>query len=414
MLNIRALERWRPWPVYLMAAAVPISMAATSLSKALILIVGLMILLIGKRDMAQRLHLREFRHLPVMLALLAASALSIGYTSAALELALGDWGKHAKLILIPLILLLLRTRRECLIAVAVLLVAQSFVLFSSCLLAAGWILPWVPVNRNALATVYSSYLDQAIMTAGYAAMCWHLRHEMPDSKRPWLMAALAVTALLNVLILLPGRSGQMAMLAVAVLALWWALPSRWRVLVMAAPFVFATLAAASNSQFGERMGLMVEEIQLYHNRNDITTSIGIRLNFWHRSLQAIGEQPLIGHGVASWSQQFLRLAGPEASLGNSPRSNPHQEYLQWGVELGMVGIGLLLWWMWSLLRDAQRFSDGARHATQSLVVVMAVACLFNSALFDALIGDYFCVALGILLAYGSSRASDTAMERLTA
>ena len=413
MLNIRALERWRPWPVYLMAAAVPISMAATSLSKALILMSGLAILLGGLIKGEPRARLREFSSIPVLLAMLAALAVSICYTAAPWPLALGDWGKYAKLILVPLILLLIRTPRECTTAITVLLASQSFVLINSCLLAAGWHLPWVPADRNALATVYSSYLDQAIMTAGFAAVCWHLRQGLQDGKARWLMACLACAALLNVLVLLPGRSGQMAMLAVAVLALWWALPPRWRVLVIAAPFVLSSIAAVNHSQFRERMGLMVEEVQMYRDNHDITTSIGIRLNFWHRSIQAIAERPLTGHGVASWSQQFLRLAGPEANLGTSPRSNPHQEYLQWGVQLGIGGIGLLLFWMYRLVRDAQRFPTGARRATQSLVAVMAVACLFNSALFDALIGDYFCAILGILLAYGAS-LPPIATERLSA
>jgi hypothetical protein len=32
---------------------------------------------------------------------------------------------------------------------------------------------------------------------------------------------------------------------------------------------------------------------------------------------------------------------------------------------------------------------------------MAVACLFNSALYDDLMGDYFCVVLGLLMALGA-------------
>lgn len=31
---------------------------------------------------------------------------------------------------------------------------------------------------------------------------------------------------------------------------------------------------------------------------------------------------------------------------------------------------------------------------------MAVACLFNSTLYDDLMGDFFCVSLGLLMAYG--------------
>jgi O-antigen ligase len=53
-----------------------------------------------------------------------------------------------------------------------------------------------------------------------------------------------------------------------------------------------------------------------------------------------------------------------------------------------------------LLRDAREFDRPARQSMQSVVAVFTVACLFNSALFDALIGDYFCLTLGLLLACG--------------
>jgi O-antigen ligase len=35
-----------------------------------------------------------------------------------------------------------------------------------------------------------------------------------------------------------------------------------------------------------------------------------------------------------------------------------------------------------------------------MLAIFAVVCLFNSTLFDALIGDYFCFQLGLLLALG--------------
>lgn len=404
MLNSRALDRMRPLPVYLMAAAVPVSMAVTSLSKALILIFGLIVTLGALREGQAKLNtrLREFLSVRLVLWMLCLLAFSISYSDAAWPLALGDWGKYGKLVMLPVILLLLRSVGEGMKAITILLTSQSFVLLSSCLLGLGWDLPWVPNDRNALATVYSSYLDQAIMTAGFAAMCWHLRSRLLGQHGTWIAAALALLAFLNVLFLLPGRSGQLAMLAAAVLAMWWALPPRWRVLIIAAPFVLSSIAALNHSKFNERMGLVVEELQSYHHNNDITTSTGIRLNFWHRSLQAIIERPLTGYGVGSWSKQFLRLEGPQASLGVSPRSNPHQEYLQWGVQLGIGGMVLLVALMVSLALDARRFQTDARRAAQSLAVVFAVACLFNSSLFDALIGDYFCVVLGILLAFGAA------------
>ena len=97
-----------------------------------------------------------------------------------------------------------------------------------------------------------------------------------------------------------------------------------------------------------------------------------------------------------------RLQGPSATevFGSGESSNPHQEYLLWGVELGVGGIALLLALLVSLMRDALRFPPPVSRSLISVTVALAVAALFNSILYDGLIGDYFCVILGLLMALG--------------
>ena len=131
-----------------------------------------------------------------------------------------------------------------------------------------------------------------------------------------------------------------------------------------------------------------------------TTSSGQRLNFWRRALQAIAEKPLYGHGVGSWNREYRRLENDNPSPVTAQVRNPHQEYLLWGVHLGVGGVLVFLAFLLALLRDARAFSPALRRATGSAVAVLAVACLFNSSLFDALIGEFFCIVLGLLLAFG--------------
>jgi O-antigen ligase len=40
------------------------------------------------------------------------------------------------------------------------------------------------------------------------------------------------------------------------------------------------------------------------------------------------------------------------------------------------------------------------------VVALAIACMFNSSLYDGLIGDYFCIVLGLLLGLGLALRRD--------
>jgi len=122
----------------------------------------------------------------------------------------------------------------------------------------------------------------------------------------------------------------------------------------------------------------------------------------------MAEKPLTGHGVGSFKSEFLRLEGlpPSTELG----FNAHQEFLQWGVQLGLPGIVLLAALMGTLVWDARRFPEATRRALASVVTVFGVACMFNSALTDAFIGDYFCSVLGMLLALGLNQLQATHTE----
>ena len=129
----------------------------------------------------------------------------------------------------------------------------------------------------------------------------------------------------------------------------------------------------------------------------------MRLDLWHGSLKSIAESPWLGTGVGSWNREFRRQEAVHASElrineASNQHHNPHQEYLLWGVEMGLAGILLLCALLLALHRDSQQLPTPERRATQSVLLALAVACLFNCALHDAMIGDFFCITLGLLLA----------------
>ena len=124
---------------------------------------------------------------------------------------------------------------------------------------------------------------------------------------------------------------------------------------------------------------------------------------------------MIGHGVGSWTDTAKRLEGSSATkvFGSGNASNPHQEYLLWGVELGMPGVLLLLAFMICVFQDARGFVPPVARGALSVLTAMAIACLFNSSLYDGLIGDFFVVTLGLLLALGlRMRLSAAAGDRV--
>jgi O-antigen ligase len=158
---------------------------------------------------------------------------------------------------------------------------------------------------------------------------------------------------------------------------------------------------------------------VYTNNNNIDNlrwnSEGWRLNAWRRSLQAITDKPLVGHGVGGWTPAIRQHEGATyiKNFGTASSSNPHQEFLLWGVEMGLVGMALLIGMMATIAIDARAFPVAASRTTWSIVMAMVISCLFNSSLYDDLIGDYFCVALGLSMALGLQNLARAKSEQLT-
>jgi len=385
---------------------VGLSIAIISIAKLLLLLCAVATLLLRKGLSRDGVALAQTFTLPAVLAVLLAFVLSLFWTVAPVQEAAGSLAKYGKLLLILAMMALIRDRREALYALAAFAVTQLLVVISSWMLFADMPVAWAS-SRTTVShyTVFSGYLDQGIMSAVFAALCWHLRGLVPGRFGPRIAAAAAVVSLANVFFVMVGRSGQLVGVALLSLAIMWQLPGRYRMIVAALPFLLVTVLFFSSPMMRDRLTQLKTEVQGYSAKHDASTSSGIRLAFWRRAAQVIAQRPLAGAGVGSWSSEYDRLE----RLDN-PRhedinrgSNPHQEYLLWGVQLGIPGLLLIAGFMLSVLRDTLKMETPYARAAQSALLALAVACLFNSTLYDGLIGDFFCVLIGLLLALGLSK-----------
>ena len=397
--------------VCLAALSVSLPMAWISLAKVLVFVTALVVLIghvAGRRTDPQ---IRQLWTPWALAVLLLFSACSLWWTDADLPSALGSFIKHAKLLEVVLLVSLIRSVAEARMAIIVFASGQAFVLLSSWLMFLGIAVPW-HANAPTPYVVFSTYLDQSIMFATTASVFWYLRSDKLWTQ--WLGIALAVLALANTLLLLEGRSGYVVALTAIALAAMWTMPPRLRLATLViTPVVLLLGLSLGSAQVQERVTKMLRESQEYASGQTVQmeSSSGWRLNAWRRSLQAMQEKPLLGHGVGAWTPAVKRLEGGAATkvFGEGNHSNPHQEYLLWGVELGVGGSLLLLAALGCMARDALRFPTNIQRATLAVLAATAVACLFNSALYDDLMGDFFCVALGVLMSLGT-RSMATAQQ----
>lgn len=389
--------------ICLAAVSVSLPMAWISLAKVLVFLCALADLMFQRETQRTNVAIRQLWTPWAVMLLLLCSAGSLLWTEADPSSALVTLVKHSKLLEVSLLVLLLRTAAEAKVAVTAFACGQAFMLVSSWLMFAGLDLPWKAPTTTPY-VVFSTYLDQSVMFATSASIFWHLRTNGLWHK--WLGIAGAVLALTNVFLLLEGRTGYLVALTCVSLALMWSLPRhlRLRTFVITPMVVFGVMFVSSN-QWQERVLLVVHESQDYAQEWDPSTksSSGWRLNAWHHSLRAIKESPLAGHGVGAWAVAVKRIEGSAATqiFGEGNNSNPHQEYLLWGVELGLGGLLMFLATLVCMIRDALLFPRPIKRATLAVVVAILIACMFNSALYDDLMGDFLVVTLGLLMALGT-------------
>lgn len=381
-------------------------MAIISVAKFLLLLCGLATLFFNSRSNNNSESARTSYTPVAVLVILICFAASLFWSTAPEVDALGSMAKYGKLLVIVLILYLIRDRREASYALCAFVSAQIFLLISSWLLFFQVPVPWATSNMALTHyAVFSSYLDQGIISSVFAAICWHLRSLMPGRFGKQAAVFIALIALSNVLFVLSGRTGHVVAIALLSLAIMWELPKKYRAAVVVLPFLLALLLFASSSKVRDRLTLVKTEVQAYSTQTTSITSSGIRLGFWYSAADIIAMHPVAGAGVGSWSTEHNRLqrAKNPDHVDIQGNGNPHQEYLLWGVQLGIPGILLLAGLMLAMWRDARQMNEPYARATQSVLVALAVACLFNASIYDALIGDFFCITIGLLLALGLKR-----------
>ncbi len=408
MMDGDALEsKWlgvlRRMSVGALAVSVSLPMGFISASKILLLLTGIAVFSgCNPRPLGWRV-----KRLPVntwvYLGLLAILASSL-WTQASDALMWKSVSRHSTLLLIPLIYFMVKTKDEAYWALRCYALGQLCVLASSWALFAGIHIPWqtadIGNSGNNFAT-FSSYLDQSIMASLFAAILWHQQAFVAIGWQRYCVSPACLAALGCTFFLLPGRTGQLV--GLAMISLWTLslIPSRLRIAALCAPIVLTMGFLVFSNPVHDRFEASWAEARAYMHGDASPTSIGFRLEAWRSALVSIREHPLTGTGAGSWGHQYDSIQKAAGRPNENPTDgNPHQEFLLWGVELGLGGIAILLGILASIFQLSLRMETASRRATQSALLATVIACLFNCALYDALIGDYLCVTLALCLAAG--------------
>ena len=274
-------------------------------------------------------------------------------------------------------------------------VLAGFVISASVLLIVSWLVAvgtLSPFPNKTFGVVVKDRIAQG--TVFTLCLCFLLELATEALKRGRHREALAGFALagaffLNVLMVTLSRT---ALVAVPILLVIFAarhLRRRQMALFLPALAAIGALVWLSSPQLRDRVTRIPDEIASFDDVRLHDTSAGARIEFWKISLSIIDEAPLWGHGTGSINAEFARATGKETNA-----TNPHNQILAVAIQLGLVGVVLLIA-MWTA--HVRLFVEPGIAAWCGLAVVAEniVGSMFNSQLFDFTQGWIYVFGVGI-------------------
>lgn len=171
------------------------------------------------------------------------------------------------------------------------------------------------------------------------------------------------------------------------------------------------LCSVYSNRLQHEWRIVAQQYQEYQNTPDNPNadrnSISERIVFYKNTINLIKQKPWFGWGTGSFRSVYQKLVDQNHIF---PTNNPHNEYLLWGTQLGIFGIGLLLWWFYILFKTSFLITtEYEKYLLQITIIGVMIGCLANSWLMDFVPGNLFVmltsIALGALPNVKSKRNS---------
>ena len=245
------------------------------------------------------------------------------------------------------------------------------------------VFPW----NNTGSIAYTGFCGHIFLSLAIAHallwLTWDFRQQWNFPRWANLLVSLLLFMQLSVI---SGRSGQLLLVLLLPVAIWMVYPGRWRYWVS---MVFTVAVAGLFAIPSIRAHFMVgfhELLTFNLNHADVYSSWGIRLLAMIGGVMMFLAHPFFGVGTGDFYPVILKMqaahqipATPGFIMNTAANS-----YISEAASLGIVGLGLFLWFLWSLGREMW----GARDLPQSWFALTYFSIYLIGGLFDGLSWGY--------------------------
>jgi O-antigen ligase len=379
--------------------AFPMSVALANVGLLLTLMFWLLGLVWGTSVRDTRQALSNPVTLPA-LALFAWIALAALWSPAEGGQIAGALQKYSKFLMLPLFIGLLQdpaTRRRC---------WQAFALAMLFTLAVTWLniwfdFAWTRTHNQGFGqdhTVFKDRIAQGVLMSFFTVMAMHQTMQASTRIRAILAGCVACLAAFSVLFLSDGRTGYLALLlSMAVFSVFAAgMKPRKLTIAIAAIAAVLVLAFTTSTQLQTRTEQAWQEGFLNDGTAPVT-SVGARVEMGRFALEKSLEAPAFGHGTAAYPA-LAKTHFTDPVWCSVVCVHPHNQFLFFLFEQGLVGLALFLWFVFAIARQAWQKNSPHRALMLAFLAILVVSNMTHSSFWLSTENHFFILMTALLMA----------------
>lgn len=207
-------------------------------------------------------------------------------------------------------------------------------------------------------------------------------------------AALAVFGLINLIAMMEGRTAWVLVLVFAAALVYRRLGAARAAVLLAVGVAVAVPITLNRIEHSPMLTQAIQEYRQWADTGVAPGRSGMRLTYYSHALKAIEQAPVAGHGLGG-TRQALDLERLEPKI--YALNNPHNQYLLFGVQGGMLILASYLALQLAMYRRRNAWPGHALLGA-GFLLAYAVGNLFNSFHFDMAEAVLYCVGCAVLFA----------------
>jgi O-antigen ligase len=316
--------------------------------------------------------------------------------------------KYAKLLIIIPVITLLQDkamRDRALTA----FVAAMLITLALSLISVVWPLSFVKGTSGGATGnhfVFRDHIAQSLMMSFFTLiMLIKGYHEKALFKRI-VFFSIGLLSTFDILFFVLGRTGYVS-LALNFLVFFFICLSNLKERVITALIALAIiiLTISFSDGFNSRIHRAVEELESH--TTSASSSVGQRVEFVRKTFDLMREKPIMGYGTGSHQKEYCRV-------GQTPEwcavdvLHPHNQFLSFGVQFGVIGILAYLMFIGACIRQSMYQSAEFRILGMGMVATLIVDSFFHAPLFLVAEAAFFILLLPVFLGQNSSSKSSSA------